>query len=67
MGIALDKPPVEVCKTHKHQYLSYCSRFGLIINGCNPVLFYFNAIQGYHKPKVSHMCGIPFTFRNLDV
>ena len=67
MGIALDKLLIEVYKTHKHQYLSYRSGFRPIINGYNLVLFHFNAIQGYHKPEVSHTYGMPFTFRNLDV
>ena len=67
MGIALDKSLVEVCKTHKHQYLLYRSGFRPIINGCNLVLFHFNAIQGYHKPEVSHMCGMLFIFRGLNI
>ena len=67
MRIALDKLLIEVCKTHKYQYLLYRSGFGLIINSYNLVLFHFNAIQGYHKPEVSHVYGMPFAFRGLDI
>ena len=67
MGIALDKLPVEVYKTYKYQYLLYRSGFRPIINGCNLVLFYFNAIQGYHEPKVSHACGMSFIFKGLNI
>ena len=44
MGIALDKLLIKVCKIYKYQYLLYRSGFGPIINDCNLVLFYFNAI-----------------------